>query len=225
MARKTAAEAERTRQRIIEAAAEVFASQGVPDTTLEQIARRAGVTRGAVYWHFKDKQDLLRNVLSSIEHPLELAFSVETDLDHAWELMIAAMVDAVSLRSSRQLSEILIFHGLDDTGEIHHRLMKAREHFTRYLDLVLDCAIKRGELPACLDKHTVVEMFKGLTTGLLYEGLKNNEHECHVIRATLQSFLVLLRAPPLPLLNRPWFPRHSPSSGNSVSHTLLETAA
>jgi len=27
------------------------------------------------------------------------------------------------------------------------------------------------------------------------------------------------------LLNRPWFPRHSPSSGNSVSHTLLETAA
>ncbi|MEZ1420903.1 hypothetical protein QVM55_13840, partial [Pseudomonas monteilii] len=26
-------------------------------------------------------------------------------------------------------------------------------------------------------------------------------------------------------LNRPWFPRHSPSSGNSVSHTLLETAA
>lgn len=42
MARKTAAEAERTRQRIIEAAAEVFASQGVPDTTLEQIARRAG---------------------------------------------------------------------------------------------------------------------------------------------------------------------------------------
>lgn len=26
-------------------------------------------------------------------------------------------------------------------------------------------------------------------------------------------------------VNRPWFPRHSPSSGNSVSHTLLETAA
>ncbi|ORL53297.1 hypothetical protein [Pseudomonas putida] len=27
------------------------------------------------------------------------------------------------------------------------------------------------------------------------------------------------------IMNRPWFPRHSPSSGNSVSHTLLETAA
>jgi len=40
MARKTAAEAAKTRQRILDAAAEVFASQGFPDTTLDQIARQ-----------------------------------------------------------------------------------------------------------------------------------------------------------------------------------------
>ncbi|WP_327163297.1 TetR family transcriptional regulator [Pseudomonas plecoglossicida] len=55
MARKTSAEAEETRQRIIDAAVEVFAAQGVPDATLDQIARMAGVTRGAVYWHFNGK--------------------------------------------------------------------------------------------------------------------------------------------------------------------------
>ncbi|MFP3332805.1 hypothetical protein SB761_18995, partial [Pseudomonas sp. SIMBA_064] len=40
----------------------------------------------------------------------------------------------------------------------------------------------------------------------------------------LENFFSICRQPPKEM-NRPWFPRHSPSSGNSVSHTLLETAA
>ncbi|MBL4867857.1 MAG: TetR family transcriptional regulator [Pseudomonadales bacterium] len=56
MARKTKAEA--TRQTILTAALEVFASRGVAQASLEEIAREAGVTRGAVYWHFKNKGDV-----------------------------------------------------------------------------------------------------------------------------------------------------------------------
>lgn len=70
MARKTAAEAKETRQRIIDAALEVFVAQGVPDATLDQIARKAGVTRGAVYWHFNGKLEVLQAVLASRQHPL-----------------------------------------------------------------------------------------------------------------------------------------------------------
>lgn len=58
MARRTKAEAEQTRKQIIDAARRVFHVRGVARSTLEQIAAEAGVTRGAVYWHFKDKQDL-----------------------------------------------------------------------------------------------------------------------------------------------------------------------
>jgi TetR/AcrR family transcriptional regulator, acrAB operon repressor len=58
MVRRTKAEAEQTRQQIIDAARRVFHAHGVSRSTLEQIAREAGVTRGAVYWHFQDKQDL-----------------------------------------------------------------------------------------------------------------------------------------------------------------------
>lgn len=55
MARKTKEEALETRDSILNAAVEVFYEHGVAASSLEQIAETAGVTRGAVYWHFKNK--------------------------------------------------------------------------------------------------------------------------------------------------------------------------
>lgn len=57
--RRSKADAEQTRQKILEAAELLFSEQGVARTTLERIARTAGVTRGAFYWHFKDKAAIL----------------------------------------------------------------------------------------------------------------------------------------------------------------------
>jgi TetR/AcrR family acrAB operon transcriptional repressor len=62
MARKTKAEAAQTRDRIVVCAREVFSRHGVTNTSLEEIAKEAGVTRGAVYWHFRDKADLFMAV-------------------------------------------------------------------------------------------------------------------------------------------------------------------
>ena len=58
MVRKTKAEAEQTRLHIIAAARRVFRERGVSRTSLEKVAEAAGVTRGAVYWHFADKAAL-----------------------------------------------------------------------------------------------------------------------------------------------------------------------
>jgi TetR/AcrR family transcriptional regulator, acrAB operon repressor len=56
--RRTKQESEHTRQEILAAARRVFARQGVTRTTLEEIAAAAGVTRGAIYWHFANKTEL-----------------------------------------------------------------------------------------------------------------------------------------------------------------------
>jgi TetR/AcrR family acrAB operon transcriptional repressor len=62
MARKTKAEAALTRDRIVTCARQVFSREGVTNTSLEKVAKEAGVTRGAVYWHFRDKADLFMAV-------------------------------------------------------------------------------------------------------------------------------------------------------------------
>lgn len=58
MVRKTKEEAQETRQNILNAALDVFYKNGVRQSSLEDIAEAAGVTRGAVYWHFKNKSDV-----------------------------------------------------------------------------------------------------------------------------------------------------------------------
>ncbi|MBY0410356.1 MAG: TetR family transcriptional regulator, partial [Burkholderiaceae bacterium] len=57
MARRTKEDANATRTRLIDAAESVFLQKGVSRASLNDIARAAGTTRGAIYWHFKDKVD------------------------------------------------------------------------------------------------------------------------------------------------------------------------
>jgi len=70
MVRKTKEDAEITRQRIIDAARELFALHGVSKTSLEKIAKHAHVTRGAVYWHFENKTELFHAMREQVFLPL-----------------------------------------------------------------------------------------------------------------------------------------------------------
>ena len=71
MARRTKEEALATRNRLLDAAELLFQAQGVSQTTLQQIAQQAGATRGAIYWHFKDKADLFNAMMERVILPLE----------------------------------------------------------------------------------------------------------------------------------------------------------
>ena len=68
--RRTKKESERTRQDILAAARKVFARQGVTRTTFEEIAASAGVTRGALYWHFADKTELFFAMREQVAVPM-----------------------------------------------------------------------------------------------------------------------------------------------------------
>jgi len=68
--RRTKRESQRTRRRILAAARKVFASQGVTRTTLEEIADAASVTRGAIYWHFADKNELFFAMREQVAVPM-----------------------------------------------------------------------------------------------------------------------------------------------------------
>ena len=57
--RRTKSEAEQTRNSILDAALTLFDEQGYTQTTLSSVARKAGVTRGAIYWHFENKDEIL----------------------------------------------------------------------------------------------------------------------------------------------------------------------
>ena len=70
--RRTKQEADKTRSDLLTAAEILFLEKGVAHTSLEQIAKYAGVTRGAIYWHFKNKADLFHAMLNQVRLPTEI---------------------------------------------------------------------------------------------------------------------------------------------------------
>jgi TetR/AcrR family acrAB operon transcriptional repressor len=76
MARRTKEDALATRDSILDAAEQLFVKQGVSGTTLQHIATAAGVTRGAIYWHFLDKGAMFNAMMERVKMPLESAMLV-----------------------------------------------------------------------------------------------------------------------------------------------------
>lgn len=68
--RRTKDASEQTRRQILVAAREEFARRGVTRTSLEHIACAAGVTRGAIYWHFANKAELFNAMREQVILPL-----------------------------------------------------------------------------------------------------------------------------------------------------------
>lgn len=73
--RKTKEEMLVTRERILKAGFDCFYNNGYEQTSLAAIAQAAGVTRGAIYWHFEDKKALFRAV---VDYNLDGATSPST---------------------------------------------------------------------------------------------------------------------------------------------------
>jgi len=125
MARKTKAEAEATRARILDAAEQLFERAGVARTTLQEIAQAAGVTRGAVYWHFKDKVDLFNAMMERVTLPLESDDGAESPPDGRGR-------DVAALGALRDLLMAKLLHVATDTRV--QRVIAIATHKVEYVE-------------------------------------------------------------------------------------------
>jgi AcrR family transcriptional regulator len=96
--RRKAEQSKATRNALLKAARKLFTDRGFADTATEEVVRRARVTRGALYHHFRDKLDLFKAVLDAEEQKLvgEIAQASMQETG-AWERLEAgcnAFLDA-----------------------------------------------------------------------------------------------------------------------------------
>ena len=127
--RKTKEEALRTRQLLIDAAIQQFALRGVANTTLTDIADAAGVTRGAIYWHFSSKSPLFNEMwqqqfpLRELLPPLASQISASDLLHYLREKFI---------RGLQYISEDPRQHDLMPEQDIRQKLGLAIPLFARF---------------------------------------------------------------------------------------------
>ena len=89
---RKAEQSEATRNALIEAARGLFSERGYAGVSTEEIVQAAGVTRGALYHHFRDKQDLFTEVVERLEQELlERVATAAMDEPDPWKQQIVAV--------------------------------------------------------------------------------------------------------------------------------------
>ena len=181
MARKTKEDTEQTYSALLDAAEIVFKEIGVATSTLNDIAKMAGMTRGAIYWHFKDKSQLVHAMCERATLPMEAMFNEITAVGGNDPLGSIHRLTAHALRqlaSSAQQQTVfdILFHKCEKTGEM--ALMFEREQASRdechsKIETLLRQAVKIGQLP--VDTHTALAMqaLHSFMIGVMHEWLLN----------------------------------------------------
>ena len=179
MVRRTKEEALQTRSQILEAAEKAFYERGISRTTLAEIAGIAGVTRGAIYWHFKDKADLIQAMLDSLHEPLDELAKAGANPDEADPLgcmrqLLVTLFQRVALDSkTRRITEIL-FHRCeltDEMSDLRQQRQTDSVECNGRIDQSLRNAIHRGQLPATLDTARAAICLHAYIDGLLSQWL------------------------------------------------------
>lgn len=179
MVRRTKEEAQETRSQILEAAQKAFYDRGVARTTLADIATLAGVTRGAIYWHFNNKAELLQAILDSLHEPLEelaRASENEEELDPLGcmrQLLVQLFQQVAVDPKTRRLNEIL-HHKCEFTDEMcdlrRQRQMASLDCNVR-IERSLSNAVNRGQLPVGLDTHRAAITLHAYIDGMIRQWL------------------------------------------------------
>ncbi|MDO5692717.1 MAG: TetR family transcriptional regulator [Pseudomonadota bacterium] len=178
MARRTKEEALATREALLNAAELMFEQRGVSRTSLANIAKAAGVTRGAVYWHFKDKVDLFNAMMERVTLPLESELAGVADAPGdpidalAMQLQRSVGQIANDTRTQRVLNiAIMMVEHVEDLWPVRerheqaHRLnvQRVREVFERA------SALRHHALPA--SAQVLAEGFHAMVSGLIHNWL------------------------------------------------------
>lgn len=134
MARRTKEEAQATRDRLIDEAELVFHAKGVSRSSLAEIAENAGLTRGAIYWHFKDKADLFNAMMERATLPLENAMQLvgaEPGVDPLQTLRSALVNTWQRMLDDPQLRRVfeVAVHQVEYVEEL--RAVRERHHAVR----------------------------------------------------------------------------------------------
>lgn len=199
-----AARSDSGRQDLMDIAIECFARSGYQATSIDRIAKAAGLTKGAIYYHFKDKEELLfaavksrvsqfeRRVigdLEAIEDPrAALAHVAEVCFEHATK------------SNHRRLIVTLAVEALDTNERLSAFFRETMRRFRTFLRGLVEVGQRQGVFRAEIDPATAAGVYTGAVIGAeiqYYQDPAQIDLRDH-LRTFLDQFFVWLAAPARP---------------------------
>lgn len=175
MARRTKEEALATREAIIDAAEVVFYDKGVARASLEEIAHVAGCTRGAIYWHFKDKAELFDAMMQRVVLPAEamLATAEKAGAKDPLSLLRVATIEILQ-RTAREpkLQRVfeIAYHKCEYVGDaagVRDRHIASQNECLGTIEAGFRNCVAQGLLPKSVNPREAAIGAMALVSGLI----------------------------------------------------------
>lgn len=167
--------AERTREAIVSASLDLFARGGLDGTSIDAIASAVGVTKGALYWHFESKEDLVQAVLDGIrqdwrEHVLRRVDAARDPVERIQRLF----ENYGRLLSDRpQICLFLQRAAFDPDPTLRRRVREVYQQTAKYIARIFEDGKRTGAFRADLDAMATAHAILGALSGAELQCLVN----------------------------------------------------
>lgn len=168
-AKKNESTAASTRARLVEAAAEVFAEQGYDRTRVQEIARRAGLTTGAIYANFEGKTDLLAEAIDLASTPeLDRLIGMGSGAQSAAKVLVA--VGEELARGVPRTGSVLLFEAFAAARrdpDVAEALRRGIGDISETFRSLVTAGMQDGSIVADVDADAVSRLSIALALGFL----------------------------------------------------------
>ncbi|HBF08396.1 MAG TPA: TetR family transcriptional regulator [Gammaproteobacteria bacterium] len=179
--KRTKDEAEQTKAGILDAAVELFAEKGFANTSLTEIAKKAEVTRGAIYWHFKNKAEIFDALHESLFVPLtdmilsDMNEEHEQPLHQLQQLCVKSLTDLATNYRKQLVMKVLMVQCIygEELACAKQKHDARKRESLKLFSLYIEKAIKNGTLPQGTDPEPIVMTICFFMKGVFVEFLND----------------------------------------------------
>lgn len=181
--RRTKTEALKTKEYLMLAALDTFYKKGIARTSLNEIAQAAGVTRGALYWHFKNKEDLFDALFQRICDDIESCMKEDSNNNNeqtwpSFRLTLTRFFERLQHNELRYKFHSILFLKCEHTEQNEAVIAIAKKHQSLWREkiiAVLTDAVQQKALADNLDTDMAVIFIKSSLDGLIWRWLSSGQ--------------------------------------------------
>jgi AcrR family transcriptional regulator len=155
---------ERTRARLVEAAVQVIREKGYDRTTLEEVAVRAGMTRGAIYGNFKNREDLFLAIVETRWKPIAPPLKHGASLKEQLRIIGKALVTALPSRRTAAVGAASFQVYVLTHPQMQARLVRENKAIYKWAEKELLRFVPQAKLP--MPANRFVRVLHALSDGL-----------------------------------------------------------
>ena len=187
---------EKTRDRILGAAEQVFASKGYHESLVDEIAEEVSLSKGGIYFHFPSKEDLFFSVMDRLADRLvskaeDAAAKESSPLAKAEAALMEVLL---RLGERRRLARILMVQGYSMGNAFEAKRVEIFGRFAEVIEANLDEAVKAGEIrdvDTAIAAHVWLGAINEIVIRWLYEGTPQPTEAAESLREILISGLIV----------------------------------